>query len=361
MKRDDIERTLRAMGRIEVPPADELTVARIEHQWRHAVQGSRRPGHVIAGPAGPARRRSAVFATAGVLAAAAAASAVIAFNLDRESSDRVVVADAEDIVIVLPGGRFVDPQPGETLPEGAFVQAGPYADGRIGDRLVQPDDLFIVADGRLQEAQVEELARMVAPGPTRSSAPTSAPSRRSSSRSEVTTPLVPLPEEPSQDAATPPAATEPPATQATAPPAASTAGEASTTAVAPATTSGDESTGVRRALRVSAREDGDAVVVSWERADGVRVKRYLVYRVITWNGVQPGNGRIASVAAGRATRIVDTEPEVGTIYVVVAVDGAGHVVAAGSTRSPYSGRGETSAQPSPIITEPAITDPGDTV
>ena len=54
-------------------------------------------------------------------------------------------------------GEFVDPHPGETLPEGAFVQAGPYADGRIGNRLVRPDDLYIVADGKLRKAEVEQL------------------------------------------------------------------------------------------------------------------------------------------------------------------------------------------------------------
>ncbi len=330
MKRDDIERILEALGSAPMAPPDARTVDRIENRWRAASSGMTQQ-HA-------SRRRPVMLAGLGLAACAAAVAVGIVVN--RSGTDDVVVTAAEDIVIVLPSGEFVNPEPGEAVPEGAFVQGGPYAAGRIGNNLVGPDDIFVVVNGHLKKADVDALT---AATPASSLAESSAPAE---SISEISSQRSAVPATPATIAAPTPAPTAEPTTTSTT----VVVAEAPTTVSVESTDAATVPVKEARrpsALRVTASRDGDVVVVSWRKFAGPAFRRYVVYRVRSWDGGStPTNGRIGAVGERTATEFVDSNPKLNTTYVVVALGPEQAAIAWGSVKTPFTSSGSVATDPS---------------
>ena len=339
MERDEIEQTLEAWSTSPVPPADPIALDRIESRWRSAAGLSHTHAHGNVLAYRP-RRRGALVSAAGLVAAAASLALIVSFRHHDEG--QVVGSEAEDVVIVLPGGEVVDPQPGEKLPDGAFVQAGPYAAGRIGGSTISPDDIFKVVNGQLQLSGSVELTESTQavhhePGASLPGGGAGGTTGDGDSHTAANPPVTvaeptsaepestatPLPVEPVTEASiTQAPVTEAPVTEA---PATTRHHRPSTLPIPPDGT----------VLVVTAQVAGSQVQIDWPTWTGPGFRRYVVFRNSGWNGQGvPKKGRIANILDVGSSQFVDDHPRANTVYVVIVIGAGRQVLAVGSVVSP---------------------------
>lgn len=300
MNRNDLERILTEIGRLDVAPPDEVTSARIASRWRHAsgsprsrVQARRRPRAVAVGGA------------IGLIAAAASIAVVVAATGTRNTSD-LVVAAASGITVELPDGQTLLAQGGEVLPDGSIVIGGPGASGVIGGVYVGPASQFVVRNGRLQPRTDASLVDPASPAATDAAAALSTTTAPRGTRVSTT------------------AAGSTPSTEIGASGAGGTPTSSPRRRPAPP---------ARLSVQASARPG--AAQITWAPPEGSPVVRYVVVRTKKWNGrTLPQGRRIAQVRSGQPLVAVDRKPQTGTFYVIAAYGPKNRLIAIGSVAAP---------------------------
>lgn len=307
MDQHNIEELLEQMGRTPVADPDELTVARIEQHWRSAADGNLvRPARPMSAVRRPSRHVAISGATA-LIGVAASVALVVAVQGRTNNSDRIVVADATGILVVLPNGETVEPLAGEQLPDGAVIEAGDAASGEVGAVAVSPRTRYVVRNGT-----IEAFGGVASTAPS-SSTPAVETTVRSttavSGGNGAGTPTTQLAEP--QAPTTQPKSARPGA------------------GVRPARLS------VRAVAEPKTVGNGRRVQITWAASDRPEVRRYVVVRVRSWNGrTLPGGKRIANVKAGTKQVAIDRNPRGGTFYVVAAMGPGNRIIAIGSVESP---------------------------
>jgi len=275
MKRESLQARLEALGKVHIDAPLASTVDDIERRWRHSigpeVSTTTRPG--------PRRRprRSRRLALAGVVLTMAGAITltVVAVGATHHRHDAVVVTAADDVVVVLPNGRVVAPQPGDVIPDGAVIQAGPQGSGRIGGVAVHAQDSFRVVDHHVEATPTTVASTVPAPeASTTSTPPTTAPAT-------------------------------------------------STTLSGPAR------------LSVQATRRGRRVVLSWQATTDPDFVRYELWRVGSWDGHDlPSGAPLVWTSRRSANRQVVTGVHPGSLYVVAALGPQRQVLAIGAAMTP---------------------------
>jgi len=311
MERHDIEELLEQMGRTPVADPDDLAVARIERRWRAASEGlphaaESRPVRASRRYGTPSRRVAVAGATA-LVGVAASVALVVAVQSRSIGTERIVVADATDIVVVLPNGETVEPLAGEQLPDGAVIQAGDAASGEIGAIEVSPRTRYVVRNGSIERYD-ESPGTTASPPASSVSIPATSTTGVVGASGAVT---------PTSRPSEPKAPTTPPTSNTT------------PTGPRPARL------GVRATAEPKPGGRGSRVQVTWAATDRPEVRRYVVIRVRSWNGrTLPAGKRIASIKAGGNRAAIDRNPKPGTFYVVAAIGPGNRVIAIGSVEAP---------------------------
>lgn len=317
MDRHNIEELLEQMGRTPIADPDELTVARIEQRWRSVAEGSTdtsasRSRSVRGQSVGQTRRpsrRVAVSGATALIGVAASVALIVAVQGRTNDSDHTVVADATDVVVVLPNGETIEPLAGEQLPDGAVIEAGDAASGEIGAVAVSPRARYVVRNGTIEPyggvaATIPRSSNPVVDTTVRSTTAVTGGNGAGTPSTQVAEPQGPT---------TQPKTTTP------------------GSGVRPARLN------VRALAEPKPNGKGTRVQIAWTKTDRPEVRRYVVIRVRSWNGrTLPAGKRIANVRAGTRQVAIDRNPKDGTFYVVAAIGPGNRVIAIGSVEAPVS-------------------------
>jgi len=255
---------------------------------------------------------------------------------------------------VLPGGEVVDPQPGEQLPDGAFVQAGPYAAGLIGGSTITPGDIFKVVNGQLQLSGDAELTESTQAVHSEPAGTTAAGGDGQPTATPKVTVAEPTSAEPVSTAASsrPDPITEASVTESSITEASTTEAPAATAEAPPSIVPGPPA---RAVLVVTAQLAGDHVQIDWPTWTGPGFRRYVVFRTFGWNGKGvPKKGRIANIVDAGSSQSVDDHPRANTVYVVLVIGADRQILAAGSVAAPAVG-GEVISVPAETAAENSVT------
>lgn len=136
MKRRDVERLLRALGREQPPAPTESFVESLAARLR-AIPPSRRP------------RPRLVLRTGLALAGAAIVAAVVAGVLVRPGDDSLLLSSASDATITFPDGSVATDLAATELPDGTVVRTGPNGRVEAGGEVLGPNSEARVRQGRL--------------------------------------------------------------------------------------------------------------------------------------------------------------------------------------------------------------------